>query len=188
GAMTRLLGLVPTDVDDELFLDDVRAVRDVALRLGAAETEIMPAVSVSDVKPSSPGARKAPEDRARAGAAAPPVLLVVDDMPAPRQSLIRLLERLGYEIVEAENGVEAMTVAESRKIDVILSDIEMPVCDGFELLRRLKVNPGTRDIPVIVVSGLDDTDSIVRCIELGAEDHLAKPFKSLMLQARVRAS
>lgn len=188
GAMTRLLGLVPTDVDDELFLDDVRAVRDVALRLGAAETEIMPAVSVSDVKPSSPGARKAPEDRARAGAAAPPVLLVVDDMPAPRQSLIRLLERLGYEIVEAENGVEALTVAESRKIDVILSDIEMPVCDGFELLRRLKANPGTRDTPVIVVSGLDDTDSIVRCIELGAEDHLAKPFKSLMLQARVRAS
>ena len=73
-------------------------------------------------------------------------------------------------------------------MDVILSDIEMPVCDGYELLRRLKANNQTRDIPVIVVSGHDDTESVVRCIELGAEDHLTKPFDRLMLKARVRAS
>lgn len=186
-AMTRLLGLVPTDVDDELLLNDARAVRDAALRLGNDETEIMPAVPEPDVRASSPGARPPAEPKA-AGDAPVPLLLVVDDMDGPRQILIRLLRRLGYDVVEAENGVKAMAIAESRKVDVILSDIEMPECDGFELLRRLKANAETRDVPVIVISGLDDTDSIVRCIELGAEDHLAKPFNSLMLQARVRAS
>lgn len=188
-AMTRLLGLVPTDVDDELLLNDARAVRDAALRLGNDETEIMPAVPEPDVRASSPGAPAQAQAQAQAAAGAPvPLLLVVDDMDGPRQILIRLLRRLGYDVVEAENGVTAMAIAETRKVDVILSDIEMPECDGFELLRRLKANAETRDVPVIVVSGLDDTDSIVRCIELGAEDHLAKPFNSLMLQARVRAS
>ena len=186
-AMTRLLGLVPTDLNDELLLDDARAVRDVALRLGADETEMMPAVVEPDVRASSPGARAVVKDRAPADTHVP-LILVADDMKAPRQSLVRLLKHLGYEVVEAENGLEAMTIAESRRIDVILSDIEMPLCDGFELLRRLKANDDTRDIPVIVVSGLDDTDSVIRCIELGAEDHLAKPYNSLMLQARVRAS
>ncbi|MGH7656103.1 MAG: protein kinase domain-containing protein [Gemmatimonadaceae bacterium] len=186
-AMTRLIGLVPTDVDDELLLDDARAVRDAALRLGSDETEMMPVVVEPDVRASSPGARAAAQPKVAADAQVP-LLLVVDDMDAPRQSLIRLLKRLGYEVVDADNGLKGIAIAESRKVDVILSDIEMPECDGFELLRRLKENPDTRDIPVIVVSGLDDTDSIVRCIELGAEDHLAKPFNSLMLQARVRAS
>jgi CheY-like chemotaxis protein len=186
-AMTRLLGLVPTDLDDELLLEDARTVREIALRLGSDETEIMPVVSVEDVRTSSPGAR-APDGAKPVTDAGLPLLLVVDDMDGPRQILLRLLKRLGYESVAATNGLEAMTIAESRKVDVILSDIEMPVCDGFELLRRLKANADTRDIPVIVISGLDDTESIVRCIELGADDHLAKPFNSLMLQARVRAS
>ena len=186
-AMTRLLGLVPTNIDDELFLDDARAVRDVALRLGADDTQIMPAVSPSEAKP--PAATHAPKRSTKpAQDATVPLVLIVDDMQAPRQSLMRLLQRLGYEVIEAENGLEGLAAAEARHVDVILSDIEMPVCDGFELLRLLKANDATREIPVIVVSGLDDTDSIVRCIELGAEDHLAKPFNSLMLQARVRAS
>jgi CheY-like chemotaxis protein len=186
-AMTRLLGLVPTDLNDELLLDDARAVRDVALRLGADETEMMPAVLEADVRASSPGVRAVVKERAPAETHVP-LILVADDMKAPRQSLVRLLTHLGYDVIEAENGLEAMTAAESRQVDVILSDIEMPVCDGFELLRRLKSNDGTRDIPVIVVSGLDDADSVIRCIELGAEDHLAKPYNSLMLQARIRAS
>jgi CheY-like chemotaxis protein len=118
----------------------------------------------------------------------PPLLLVVDDMEGPRVVLTRLLTRLGYAVVTAKNGLEAMATAETEPVDVIVSDIEMPECDGFELLRRLKANDKTQDIPVIVVSGLGDTDSVVRCIELGAEDHLAKPFNNLLLQARVRAS
>jgi CheY-like chemotaxis protein len=186
-AMTRLLGLVPTDLNDELLLDDARAVRDVALRLGADETEMMPAVVEADVRASSPGARAVVKERAPADIQVP-LILVADDMKAPRQSLVRLLKHLGYDVIEAENGLEAMTAAEARHIDVIISDIEMPLCDGFELLRRVKANADTRDIPVIVVSGLDDTESVIRCIELGAEDHLAKPYNSLMLQARVRAA
>jgi CheY-like chemotaxis protein len=186
-AMTRLLGLVPTDVEDELLLEDARAVRDAALMLGSDETELMPVVTEADVRATSSGPRPAapatPEGEPRA-----PLILAADDMDAPRQALVRLLKRLGYDVVEARDGAEALAIAESQAPDVILSDIEMPVCDGFELLRRLKSGATTRDIPVIVVSGLDDTDSVVRCIELGAEDHLAKPFNSLMLQARVRAS
>ena len=186
-AMTRLLGLVPTDLDDELLLGDARAIRDVALRLGSDDTAEMP--TVREVTPRDPArGRLSREGNGATAERAAPRLLVVDDTEAPRKMLVRLLERLGYDVVAAAGGLEAMAIAERGRVDVIVSDIEMPECDGFELLVRLKANDATRDIPVIVVSGLGDAASVVRCIELGAEDHLAKPFDSLLLQARVRAS
>ena len=185
-AMTRVLGLVPTDLDDELLLDDARTIRDLALRLGSDDTLKLPIAHDSG-----------PRDRPRrsptplSGTAAnrgPSRLLAVDDSEGPRKVLVRLLERMGYEVVSAADGLEGMAIAERERIDVIVSDIEMPNCDGFEFLERLKANDVTRDIPVIVVSGVDDNESVVRCIELGAEDHLTKPFDSLLLQARVRTS
>jgi CheY-like chemotaxis protein len=186
-AMSRVLGLVPTDLDDELLLGDARAIRDVALRLGSDDTAEMP--TVREVTPRDPArGRLSREGNGAAAERAAPRLLVVDDTEAPRKMLVRLLERLGYDVVAAAGGLEAMAIAERGRVDVIVSDIEMPECDGFELLVRLKANDATRDIPVIVVSGLDAAASVVRCIELGAEDHLAKPFDSLLLQARVRAS
>jgi CheY-like chemotaxis protein len=185
-AMTRVLGLVPTDLDDELLLDDARTIRDLALRLGNDDTVKLPAAHDSGPRdrpnrPSTSGSRAA-ADRG------PSRLLAVDDSEAPRKVLVRLLERMGYEVVSAGDGLEGMAIAERERIDVIVSDIEMPNCDGFEFLERLKASDVTRDIPVIVVSGVDDNESVVRCIELGAEDHLTKPFDSLLLQARVRTA
>lgn len=186
-AMTHILGLVPTDLDDELLLGDARAIRDVALRLGSDDTAVMRAASGAPAtgQPSEQLARGAVSGVADHVAAR---LLVVDDSEAPRTTLMRLLERLGYEVTGAANGLEAIKVTELQRIDVILSDIQMPECDGFALLERLKANDATRDIPVIMVSGVGDAESVVRCIELGADDHLAKPFDRLVLQARVRAS
>lgn len=190
-AMTRVLGLVPTDFDDELLHADARAIRDVALRLGGDDTVMLPVTpgaAPRDAAGSRPPLTGSAATLGALAARETPRLLVVDDADAPRKMLVRLLETLGYDVVAAAGGVEAMSIAERERIDVILSDIEMPGCDGFELLARLKANDVTRDIPVIVVSGVGDVRSVVRCIELGAEDHLAKPYDSLLLQARLRAS
>jgi DNA-binding response OmpR family regulator len=186
-AMTRVLGHVPTELSDELLLADARAVRDLALMLGNDDTAKMTAVP--DVAPRVPGQR--PSSAQRATGSAPsgtPRLLVVDDTEGPRKVVVRLLERMGYEAIAASGGIEGLEIAGRERIDVIISDIEMPECDGFALLERLKASDVTRDIPVIVVSGVGDTASVVRCIELGADDHMTKPFDSLLLQARVRAS
>jgi CheY-like chemotaxis protein len=185
-AMTRVLGLVPTDLEDELLLDDARTIRDLALRIGSDDTLKIP--TAHDSGPRDRPQRLTPSLSRTVAVRGPARLLVVDDSEAPRKVLVRLLERMGYEVVSAGDGLEGMAVAERERIDVIVSDIEMPNCDGFEFLERLKASDVTRDIPVIVVSGVDDNKSVVRCIELGAEDHLTKPFDSMLLQARVRAS
>jgi CheY-like chemotaxis protein/predicted Ser/Thr protein kinase len=186
-AMTRVLGHVPTDLDDDLLLGDARAIRDLALMLGNDDTAKMsvvhePVARVPGQRPSSP-AISADTESGRI-----PRLLVVDDSDGPRKVLTRLLERMGYEAVAASGGLEGLEIAERERIDVIISDIEMPGVDGFALLEKLKASDVTRDIPVIVVSGVGDTQSVVRCIELGADDHMTKPFDNLLLQARVRAS
>jgi DNA-binding response OmpR family regulator len=185
-AMTRVLGLVPTDFGDELLLDDARMIRDLALRLGSDDTLKIPTAHDSGPR-DRPRRPSAPVPGAAADRG-PSRLLVVDDSEGPRKVVARLLERIGYEVVVAGDGLEGMAIAERERIDVIISDIEMPNCNGFEFLERLKANDVTRDIPVIVVSGVDDNESVVRCIELGAEDHLTKPFDSLLLQARIRTS
>jgi DNA-binding response OmpR family regulator/predicted Ser/Thr protein kinase len=186
-AMTRVLGHVPTELADELLLADARAIRDLTLMLGNDDTAKMTAVR--EAVPRAPGQRSS-SGHGTAGAAtdSTPRLLVVDDTEGPRKVVVRLLERMGYEAIAASGGLEGLEIAARERVDVIISDIEMPECDGFALLEKLKANDVTRDIPVIVVSGVGDTASVVRCIELGADDHIAKPFDSLLLQARVRAS
>jgi hypothetical protein len=103
-AMTRLLGLVPTDLSDELLLDDARAIRDVALRLGSDDTELFRAVpEVTPHDPVVPRSARAVEGEGTERKA--PRVLVVDDSEAPRKVLVRLLERMGYEIIAAAGGV-----------------------------------------------------------------------------------
>ncbi len=184
-AITRVLGHVPTELGDELLLADARAIRDLALMLGNDDTAKMSAVR--EAVPRAPGQRVS-TSVASAAMHSTPRLLVVDDTEGPRKVVVRLLERMGYEAIAASGGLEGLAIAERERVDVIISDIEMPECDGFALLEKLKANDVTRDIPVIVVSGVGDTASVVRCIELGADDHITKPFDSLLLQARVRAS
>jgi phosphoserine phosphatase RsbU/P len=114
-------------------------------------------------------------------------LLVVDDNALNRNLLGRRLERQGYTVVEAPNGMVALDRAAAEPFDLVLLDIMMPVMDGFEALKRLKAGRTTRHIPVIVISALDEIGGVVRAIEMGAEDYLFKPFDPVLLRARVGA-
>ncbi len=118
-----------------------------------------------------------------------PALLVVDDNEDNRYTLLRRLKRQGFEDVDvAENGQDALDRLGERAYDLILLDIMMPVLNGYETLERIKSDMRLREIPVIMISAVDQIESIVRCIEAGAEDHLPKPFNASILQARIRAS
>jgi class 3 adenylate cyclase/CheY-like chemotaxis protein len=118
---------------------------------------------------------------------APARILIVDDEPYNRDVLAQELELLEHETLIAVHGRDALDRLGSEAVDLILLDIMMPEMDGFAVLRRLKDDPRLRHVPVIMISALDDLDSIVRCVELGAEDHLPKPFDPVLLKARIGA-
>jgi class 3 adenylate cyclase/CheY-like chemotaxis protein len=120
-------------------------------------------------------------------AAAPARILIVDDEPFNRDVLAQELEFLDHEPVAAIHGRDALARLASETVDLILLDIMMPEMDGFEVLRNLKDDARLRHIPVIMISALDDLDSVVRCVELGAEDYLPKPFDPVLLKARIGA-
>jgi class 3 adenylate cyclase/CheY-like chemotaxis protein len=119
------------------------------------------------------------------------VVLVVDDSPVNRKLLGRLLTGLGLETIEAENGLAALEILRDRgpsAVDLVLLDVIMPELDGYATLAAIKSDEALRNLPVIVISGVDELDSVVRCIELGAADYLPKPFDSAILRARINAS
>jgi len=117
-----------------------------------------------------------------------PKILIVDDEPFNVDYLEQELEDSNYETIAAVNGQDALDKVESEKPDLILLDIMMPLMDGFEVLSRLKANPNTRDIPVIVISASNDLGSVVKGIKSGAEDYLPKPFEPVLLHARISSS
>ena len=112
-------------------------------------------------------------------------LLVVDDNELNRDMLTRRLERLGYDVSCAENGIGALKLLKTESFDLLLLDVIMPLMDGFEVLEQLKAEPLLRDIPVIVLSASDQLDHVVKCIQKGAQDYLSKPFSPVLLQARI---
>ncbi|HOX90269.1 MAG TPA: adenylate/guanylate cyclase domain-containing protein [Burkholderiaceae bacterium] len=115
-------------------------------------------------------------------------ILVADDNKVNRLLLIRSLEQLGHRGAGAENGRLALELLEQQNFDLLLLDIAMPEMDGFQVLQHLTASPRLRDLPVIVTSALEDLDSVVRCIELGADDYLRKPVNPVLLRARVQSS
>ena len=117
-----------------------------------------------------------------------PTILIVDDEPFNVDYLEQELEESDYTIVTASNGREALDRVKGEKPDLILLDIMMPVMDGFAVLSELKANPLLRNIPVIVISAMNDLESVVKGIQLGAEDYLPKPFEPTLLHARISAS
>ncbi len=118
-----------------------------------------------------------------------PAILVVDDIEDNRYMLMRRLRRLGFKnVATAGDGYEALAQLSEKPFDLILLDIMMPGMDGYEVLRRMKKDPRLRDIPVIVVSAMSEMESTIKCIELGAEDRLPKPFDPILLHARISAS
>jgi serine phosphatase RsbU (regulator of sigma subunit) len=115
-------------------------------------------------------------------------LLIVDDEPFNVDYLEQELEESDYKIISAVNGREALEKVQAELPDLILLDIMMPVMDGFEILKYLKANSATRDIPVIVISANNDLGNVVKGIQLGAEDYLPKPFEPVLLRARISSS
>jgi class 3 adenylate cyclase len=116
-------------------------------------------------------------------------ILVVDDSRTLRRILIRELNSLGFQnILEAADGVEAIATVRSKSIDLMLLDMEMPELDGLGVLTELKSDDTYKSLPIIVISGADQFEKTIKCIEIGAEDYLPKPFDPILLRARIFSS
>jgi class 3 adenylate cyclase len=120
-------------------------------------------------------------------ASEPGFILAVDDLQENRELVARYLSRSGHFVVTAASGEEALVTLDNSDVDVVLLDLMMPGMDGREVLRRIKEHPQWRATPVIVISGRQDMDGIIDCIEAGADDYLFKPFNPVLLQARIKA-
>jgi adenylate cyclase len=116
------------------------------------------------------------------------LILVVDDNEMNRDMLSRRLKRQEYDVVMAEDGEKALELLQMHRFDLVLLDIMMPKLSGYDVLEQIKKNPATQHLPVIMISAVDDLDSVVKCVEMGAEDYLFKPFNPVLLKARVSAS
>lgn len=123
-----------------------------------------------------------PVDAAREGS-----LLVVDDNPTNRDLISRQLARTGFMVATASSGAEALERMGDQAFDLVLLDILMPDMDGLEVLRRMKADAGLAEMPVIMLSSLDEIDSAIRCLEAGASDYVTKPFHPRLLEARITA-
>jgi CheY-like chemotaxis protein len=118
-------------------------------------------------------------------------VLVVDDSAVNRMVLTKALSADGHTSLTAEDGLQALELLQAdggAGVDVVLLDLEMPLLDGYETLARIKSDERLRHLPVIVVSSVEDLDSVVRCIKIGATDYLPKPFNAEVLRARLNAS
>jgi len=133
---------------------------------------------LSKIQPGKNGGKEEAEGR----------LLVVDDNANNRDLLSRQLARQGYIVLTASDGQEALDLLESKAVDLILLDVIMPGMDGVETLRRLKSSERLQEIPVLMLSSLDEVDGALRCIEMGAEDYLSKPVRPAILEARIAAN
>lgn len=120
-------------------------------------------------------------------AAEPGFILAVDDLQENRELVARYLSRSGHIVVTANGGEEALKTLKQADVDVVLLDLVMPGMDGREVLRKIKEHQDWRATPVIMISGRQDMDGIIECIEAGADDYLFKPFNPILLQARIKA-
>src|SRR5947207_2925568 len=114
-------------------------------------------------------------------------LLVVDDNSMNRIMLSRYITKLGYRAALTENGRQALEKLQGEPFDLVLLDVEMPEMDGYQVLEYIKADTRLRDIPVIMISAVEELESVVKCIELGAQDYLPKPFNPVLLRARLTA-
>jgi sigma-B regulation protein RsbU (phosphoserine phosphatase) len=114
-------------------------------------------------------------------------ILVVDDDDSSRDMLARRLRRCGYTVSAVPSGLRALALARSQKFDLVMLDMIMPGLDGFQVLAKFKSDAKLRETPIIMLSALDEENGIARCIEMGAEDYLAKPFNPVFLRARIGA-
>lgn len=164
------------------LLEDLQKIRDLCREFQQKLPRLYDPVQLDPNKPK-PTPTAVPE-RLRAK---PGKLLIVDDSPNGRELLRRFLEPQGHKIAEAENGSQALKMMRLQDYDLVLLDILMPRTDGVEVLRQLASRPNNPGTPIIVISGIEDTKSEIRCFELGADDYLVKPIDHLLLLARVNS-
>ena len=161
--------------------------------LGHLDEEFATGVSGETIflrKPGAPSVRDASGTVFLTRPAAPTTsaaILVVDDNEANRALLTRRLTRNGHTVAHAEDGARALDMVRKHPFDLLLLDVLMPEMNGHEVLQAMKADLALRHIPVIMITGLDDLDSLIRCIEGGAEDYLTKPFDPVLLNARIGA-
>lgn len=190
------------EINREKYLPDLRKIRDAALSwLGLMEEHLLPPGSGTDsasafpsdlansrilppgITFQSPAGRHATRSQPVQGR-----LLVVDDDESNRDMLGRRLQHDGYTVQLAANGAEALRLLRATPFDLVLLDLIMSGLDGDQVLLKMKSDPAMRDVPVIMLSALDQEGGIARCIELGAEDFISKPFSPVFLRARIEAS
>src|SRR5215216_3491517 len=116
----------------------------------------------------------------------PPTILIADDEPIGQETVVALLSPLGYQMICASSGAEALRLANATPPDLILLDVMMPGMDGFEVCRQLRATPSLAEVPIIMLTALDDRDSRLRGLEAGADDFVSKPYDRVELRARVR--
>ena len=175
------------------YVDDLRKIQQAAAQLHALiRTRLIstpweeagPVHQESDAKQSNLAYDdgRAPAHSQRVGH-----VLVVDDEPLNCEMLASRLRRQGHQVATASDGIEALQRVRQDRFDLILLDMMMPNLDGYGTLLRLKDDDDLRHLPVIMISALDDLANVVRCIEVGAEDYLPKPFNATLLRARIGA-
>lgn len=174
GAGQKLLALI----DDIVRLSGGRAESPAEGAAAAQSVSSMIQDVVSTIRPLEESDRRSTETGH---------LLVVDDNDINRDMLSRRLERQGFTVECAENGRRAIEMLKGGGFDLVMLDILMPEMNGYQVLEYLKADKDLRHIPIIMISALDEIDSVVRCIEIGAEDYLPKPFNPVILRARIGA-
>jgi signal transduction histidine kinase len=177
-SIARMIGPLIETADEKIILDLLRIATAAAelLDFGQKKGSDLPLGKVR----SSAFAQRSLELKG--------AVLIVDDDEVNRDILTRQLQRLGFTVVAAAGGNEALLSLRQAKFDVALVDLMMPEMDGLELLETMKADKSTCDIPVIMMSALDDLDGVSRCMERGAEDYLFKPFEPVLLSARISAA
>jgi sigma-B regulation protein RsbU (phosphoserine phosphatase) len=185
------------DLGSKRYISDLQKIRQAAASwLALMEEHLLPAGAGADAAANltgtllppgitfqSPAARTRPRPNGAQGS-----LLVVDDDESNRDMLSRRLQRDGYSVENAANGVEALRLLRTKPFDLVLLDLIMSGLDGYQVLVKMKADPALREIPVIMLSALDQEAGIARCIEVGAEDYISKPFSPVFLRARIEAS
>lgn len=171
------------------FSSDLAKIADAASQLNALSSGEALLALAEDALPAQPPPQlNVPPGMTSINDYQTGTLLLVDDNLLNRDMLSRWLKRLGYHVEQAEGGQQALDMLRAQPFDLMLLDIMMPEMDGYSVLAVLKDDPELSRVPVIVLSALDDTDSVVRAVELGADDYLPKPFDPVLLKARIGAS
>ncbi len=172
------------------MLSQIDAMIDLSAGLGAPEggAAVPASASSHHIVDQIMGSIQPLSTWEREGNAVASRILVVDDTAANRDLLTRRLSREGHLVEAVADGRSALQQIARDHFDLVLLDLMMPDMNGFEVLCRIKADPALRDVPVIMISALDEIDSIVRCIEAGAEDYLPKPFNPVLLRARINAA